>query len=55
MFIVDVSCRDLLLRRDTNSDGDTVWQRQPLVQAVLNGQHCELHVFTIIFSIHFQI
>jgi hypothetical protein len=34
----EVSTRDLFMRRDTNDSGDTVWQMQPLVQAVQHGR-----------------
>jgi hypothetical protein len=34
----EVSTRDLFMRRDTSDSGDTVWQMQPLVQAVLHGR-----------------
>ena len=37
VYNTDVSCRDLLLRRDTDDKGNTIWQRQPLIQAILYG------------------
>jgi von Willebrand factor A domain-containing protein 8 len=34
----DLMARDLLCRRTTNSDGDTVWQRSPLAEAIVSGR-----------------
>lgn len=34
----DMSARDLLLRRSTNREGDTIWEPAPLVRAALNGE-----------------
>ena len=34
----DMSARDLLERRTTNENGDTIWEKSPLIDAALNGR-----------------
>ena len=33
----EMSARDLVQRRATSPDGDTIWEISPLVRAALNG------------------